>query len=449
MTEQATAPNTPSFADLGLDDRLLRALQEMGIDAPTDVQAQAIPLALDGGDLQVSAETGSGKTAAFLLPVLQRLLNLEKRPQGTQLLVLTPTRELARQIGKACEKFARFTSIKNTALIGGQELKYQAALLRRDPEIVIATPGRIVEHINAKNIDLSQLNCLVFDEADRMFDMGFAEDLSKVLEQLPEQRQTMLFSATLNHARVAGFARRALQSPRELSVTRSGLPDSIRQQIVLADDEKHKDKLTAKLLNDETYDKAFVFTNTKAKASKLEAYLRYTGLRCGVIHSDFSQDERLRILNLLRDGRIDILVATDVAARGIDVDGVDLVINYDMTRKGDEHVHRTGRTGRAGKQGLAVSLVTASEWNLMHGIERYLKLTFEQRKVPGLEGVFKGPKKLKASGKAAGSKKKKDKKPASKTAPKRAKAKKPAAKPAAKKGIFQLSNDGLAPLKRR
>lgn len=444
MTDTTTEPTQATFAELGLDDRLLRALTEMGIESPTEVQAQTIPLALDGGDLQVSAETGSGKTAAFLLPILQRFLNSQQRPAGTQMLVLTPTRELARQINKECEKFARFTSIKVAALTGGQEMKYQAALLRRDPEIVVATPGRVVDHIKAKNIDLSSLACLVFDEADRMFDMGFAEDLNAILEQLPSERQTMLFSATLNHLKVASFARRALNEPRQLSITRSGLPDSIKQQIVLADDEKHKDKLTAKLLNDESYEKAIVFTNTRAKASKLEAYLRYTGLRCGVIHSEFSQDERLRVLNLLRDGRIDILVATDVAARGIDVDGVDLVINYDMTRKGDEHVHRTGRTGRAGKQGTAISLVTATEWNLMHGIERYLKLKFEQRKVPGLEGVFKGPKKLKASGKAAGSKKKKDKKAAPKGAAKKAKPKKPA-----NKGVFQVSGDGLAPLKRR
>jgi superfamily II DNA/RNA helicase len=440
----------PSFADLGLDERLLRALAEMGLETATEVQAAAIPLAREGGDLQVSAETGSGKTAAFLLPMLQRLIEADHRPQGTQMLVLTPTRELARQINKECEKFARYTWVKVTALTGGQELKYQAALLRRDPEIVIATPGRIVEHIKANNIDLSKLACLVFDEADRMFDMGFTEDLNIVLEKLPEARQTMLFSATLNHMKVAGFARRALNAPQHLTITRSGLPDSIKQQIVLADDETHKDKLTAKLLNDESYEKAIVFTNTKAKASKLESYLRYTGLRCGVIHSDFSQDERMRVLNLLRDGRIDILVATDVAARGIDVDGVDLVINYDMTRKGDEHVHRTGRTGRAGKDGLAISLVTATEWNLMHGIERYLKLKFEQRKVPGLEGVFKGPKKVKASGKAAGSKKKKDKKsPDKKSATKKSTTKKSKPKKPAPKGVFQVSGDGLAPLKRR
>ena len=437
-------PHTASFAELGLDEKLLRALGEMGIETPTEVQLETIPLALDGGDLQVSAETGSGKTAAFMLPTLQRLMNNEQRRAGTQVLVLTPTRELARQINKECEKFARFTSIKVTALTGGQELKYQAALLRRDPEIVIATPGRLAEHIKVNNIDLTNLACLIFDEADRMFDMGFAEDLNAILKPLPEVRQTMLFSATLNHMKVASFARRALNEPRHLSVNRSGLPDSITQQIVLADDEQHKDKLTAKLLKDEKYEKAFVFTNTRAKASKLESYLRNTGLRCGVIHSEFSQDERLRVLNLLRDGRIDILVATDVAARGIDVDGVDLVINYDMTRKGDEHVHRTGRCGRAGKQGMAISLVTATEWNLMHGIERYLKLKFEQRKVPGLEGVFKGPKKVKASGKAAGSKKKKDKGKASKPSAKKTKSKKPA-----NKGVFKVSEDGLAPLKRR
>jgi len=444
VNDTSTPSSITSFADLALNDKLLRALTDMAITEPTDVQAQAIPVILNGQDIQVSAETGSGKTAAFILPTIQKIIDTDNRPIGTHTLILTPTRELARQIVKQAEKMARFTGIKAVAVTGGQEVKYQAALLRKDPEIVVATPGRLVEHIKLKNIDLDNLSGLVFDEADRMFDMGFAEDMEAIIAACQSNHQTMLFSATLKHSKVAGFARQALKEPVKLTTNNGALPDSISQQIVLCDDEKHKDKVTANLLHNGHYEKAIVFTNTKHKAGKLEAYLRYMGLRCGVIHGDFSQDERLRILNLLRTGTIDILVATDVAARGIDVDGVDLVINYDMTRSGDEHAHRTGRTGRAGREGTAISLVSSSEWNLMHGIERYLKISFQQRKVPGLEAKFKGPKKLKASGKAAG-KKKKDKKVSGK-----------ASKPAKKKTTKQkrpatpmnVSSDGLAPLKR-
>jgi ATP-dependent RNA helicase SrmB len=442
VNDTNTPPQLTSFSELALNDKLLRALDDMDIDTPTDVQAQAIPVILEGKDIQVSAETGSGKTAAFILPSLQKILEIEERVPSTHTLILTPTRELARQIVKQTEKMARFTGIKAVALTGGQEVKYQAALLRKDPEIVVATPGRLVEHIKLKNIALGNLSTLVFDEADRMFDMGFAEDMEAIMVACEGQHQTMLFSATLKHSKVAGFARQALKDPVKLTTNDGALPDSITQQIVLCDDEKHKDKVTAKLLHDSQYEKAIVFTNTKHKAGKLEAYLRYMGLRCGVIHGDFSQDERLRILNLLRTGTIDILVATDVAARGIDVDGVDLVINYDMTRSGDEHAHRTGRTGRAGKEGTAISLVASSEWNLMHGIERYLKIQFQHRKVAGLEAKFKGPKKLKASGKAAGKKKKDKKASPAKPVKKKAVKKKRPASPA------NVSSDGMAPLKR-
>lgn len=443
MTDNSPSQSSPHFAELALDDKLLRALADMGIEQPTQVQQLTIPQALAGKDVQVSAETGSGKTAAFILPALQQILNQPERHAGTHTLVLTPTRELARQIVKQVEKMSRFTGIKSAAVTGGQEVKFQAALLRKDPEIVVATPGRLVEHIKLNNTLLNNLQNLIFDEADRMFDLGFAEDMQAIVTACEGNHQTMLFSATLNHSKVAGLVRSAMKDPVKISTQQGALPDSITQQIVLCDDEKHKDKVTAKLLADLSYEKAIVFTNTKHKAGKLEAFLRYCGLRCGVIHGDFSQDDRLRVLNLLRTGTIDILVATDVAARGIDVDGVDVVINYDMTRSGDEHAHRTGRTGRAGREGMAISLVTSIEWNLMHGIERYLKIKFEQRKVAGLEAKFKGPKKLKASGKAAG-KKKKDKKttakPANKTKP--AQKKKRPATPAS------VSSDGLAPLKR-
>lgn len=432
---------TCQFNQLDLHDSLIKALNDADFVETTEVQTEAIPAALAGNDLLVSAETGSGKTLAFVLPTLQHLLSDNVDHPETRALILAPTRELARQILKEIQSLTKYNGLHAATLTGGQEVKYQAALLRKGPEIVVATPGRLVEHLKLGNLTLKQIEVLVLDEADRMLDMGFTDDLTHILEACSDARQTLLFSATLNHQRCKGFARRALNQPDIINLG-IGLNENVAQFVVLADDVKHKDRLLVKLLNDEPYRKVMVFANTRQTATRLEGLLRFHGFRAGLIHGELSQDERNRIVNLLRQDTINCLVATDVAARGLDIDGVDLVVNYDMTRSGDEHIHRSGRTGRAGAEGTSISLVGELEWNLMIGIERYLKASFTRKKVAGLEGKFKGPKKQKGSGKAAASKKRKKTNPSTKasTRPK---------KRGARKNTAALIGDGLGPMKRK
>ncbi len=396
------------FSELALHSNLLKALDKLSFTEPTEVQARVIPQAIAGDDLLVSAETGSGKTAAFLLPLLHRMLEQGAPNTATRALILTPTRELARQVFKQYTLLSEFTGIKAGLITGGDSLKYQKAILRKNPEIVIATPGRLLEHVAQRSADLSDLEILVLDEADRMLDLGFSDEVLKVAAACRPERQTLLLSATLDHRGLQPITRSVLREPK--AITLSSAQDQherIRQQIVTADDNPHKDRLTTWLLAHESYAKALIFTNTRAQADRLGGVLRYHNLRAGVLHGEMDQDQRNRVMDLLRRGSIDILVATDVAARGLDVKGVDLVINYDMTRSGDDHVHRVGRTGRAGAEGLAISLISPQEWNLMASIERYLRVHFERRTIKELQGSFKGPKKLKSSGKAAGSKKKK------------------------------------------
>lgn len=396
------------FAELLLDQRLLKSVDKMGFEQPTPVQQQAIPLALEGRDLLVSAATGSGKTAAFLLPILQGLINKPPPKEGTRALVIVPTRELARQIGKECEKLASYCGIKVGVVTGGQEFKVQRALLRRDPEVLIGTPGRMLELVNEGSTLFSNLEYLVLDEADRLFEMGFDEDVLAIIAQCNEARQTMLLSATL-----PGGVRRLMQvlnNPARVMVN-DGREEhaSIRQQYILADDDKHKEKLLLWLLENETFERALVFANTRDMATHLSGVMRYRGQRAGYLHGEVKQDVRNSTTAAFRDGKIKVLIASDVASRGLDVKGIDLVINFDMARKGDDYVHRIGRTGRAGEQGLAVALIAPNEWNLKASIERYLNIKMEARKVKELPGHYKGPKKVKASGKAASTNKRKKK----------------------------------------
>lgn len=423
---QALSP----FSDFPLDGRLLKALDKLGFDQATPVQQQVIPLALAQKDLLISAETGSGKTAAFLLPALHRLLRHSAPNSATRMLVLLPTRELARQTLKHAKQLAAFTHLQSGLICGGETFKYQRALFRKNPEIIVATPGRLLEHLEQGTPDFDDLEILVLDEADRMLDMGLREDVLKIVaccnknapganfHPSPEGvrrrdasnngRQTLLLSATLNHRGLAGMTEALLREPEVVRL--GGIRDphrNIRQQIVLADDRDHKARLAVWLLEHEAFEKALVFTNTKAQADSLGLLLRRHELRAGVLHGDLDQEERNRIMTLLRQGGINVLVATDVAARGLDVKGIDLVINFDMARSGKEHVHRIGRTGRGEKEGLAVCLISPQEWNLMSAIGRYLRLQFERRTIEALTAKYKGPKKLKSSGKAAGSKKRK------------------------------------------
>ncbi|WP_374442717.1 DEAD/DEAH box helicase [Pseudomonas panipatensis] len=434
------------FAQFALHERLLKALETLSFTEPTAVQAAAIPKALEGRDLRVTAQTGSGKTAAFVLPLLHRLLSEDKPKSGARALIMLPTRELALQTLKEVERFAQFTFIKACLITGGEDFKVQGARLRKNPEIIIGTPGRLNEQFNAGNLPLGDVEVLVLDEADRMLDMGFSEDVLKLAAQCPAQRQTLLFSATAGSG-LREMVEQVLREPETLMLNRvSELNEDIRQQVILADDNAHKEAILQWLLENETYEKAIVFTNTRIQADRLTGRLIAAGHKVFVLHGEKDQRDRKLAIERLKQGAVKILVATDVAARGLDVDGLDLVVNFDMPRKGDEYVHRIGRTGRAGASGLAVSLVGHGDWNLMSSIERYLKLRFETRTIKELKGSYKGPKKLKASGKAAGVKKKKadPKKAGAKPAAKR----KPAAKP--KTGPSQVvSQDGLAPLKRK
>lgn len=394
------------FSLFNLHHCLTKQLSELKFTEPTPVQSATIPPAVEGQDLLVSAETGSGKTAAFLLPTLHRLLTVKPTGQGTRALVLVPTRELARQVAKQCEKLAAASRIQVGMITGGASFKYQFSMLRKEPEVVIATPGRLLEHIERGTTDFSDLEVLVLDEADRMLDMGMSEEVLQIVALCNKDRQTLLFSATLNHHGLKKITDQVMREPEVIRL--SGARDqhsSIRQQIIPADDNIHKEALLTWLLKNETFDKALVFTNTKVQADRLGAALRTKELRINALHGDMDQDSRNQVMEMLRGGVINILVATDVAARGLDVKGVDLVINFDMARNGTDYVHRIGRTGRAGEEGLAISLISAQEWNLMSGIEHYLRLQFERRSIKPLKGSYSGPKKQKRSGKAVGSKK--------------------------------------------
>ncbi|AJE20966.1 DNA/RNA helicase, superfamily II [Azotobacter chroococcum NCIMB 8003] len=436
---------SPVFSQFALHERLLKALAELNFVEPTPVQVAAIPPALEGRDLRVIAQTGSGKTAAFVLPLLNGLIG-DARPRVTiRALILLPTRELAQQTLKEVERFSQFTFIKSGLVTGGEDFKVQAALLRKVPDILIATPGRLIEHLNAGHLDLKEVEVLVLDEADRMLDMGFAEDMQRLVEECANRRQTLLFSATTGGSGLREMVAKVLREPQHLMLNAvSDLSETIRQQIITADDPAHKEQLVHWLLEHESYCKAIVFTNTRVQADRLYGHLVAAGQKAFVLHGEKDQKERKLAIERLKQGGTKVLVATDVAARGLDVEGLDLVINFDMPRSGDEYLHRVGRTGRAGAEGLAVSLICHNDWNLMSSIERYLKQHFERRVIKELKGSYQGPKNLKASGKAAGTKKKKPddkkggKKPAVKAAPRR--------KPA---GPSLVSQDGLAPLKRR
>ena len=393
--------------DLPLHKQLFKALDKLAFTEATEVQARAIPAALAGKDVMVSAKTGSGKTAAFVLPMLDRLLATDAPGSGTRALILLPTRELALQTAKMFAKLARFTHIKCGLIIGGESFKYQIATIRKNPEALIATPGRLVEHIEKGTTDFNDLELFVLDEADRMLDMGFAEDMQLIAAACKKQRQNLLFSATLKHKGMHHI-REILNAPESIEIDsfKEG-HSNIIQQKVLADDTAHKQKLVVALIREEQARKVFVFCKTREQCHQLGSALQAKGLQAGFIHGEIPQNQRKTVLNRFRDNKLQVLVATDVAARGLDVEAVDLVINFTVAHSGDDHVHRVGRTGRAGRAGKAITLVTSVDWNLMSSIERYLKIRFEPRNVNGLKARYSGPKKLKKSGKAAGTKKRK------------------------------------------
>ncbi len=428
--------------NIDLNAGLRKGLATLNLDAPTAVQAEAIPAALRGQDLLIRAETGSGKTLAYLLPSAQRVLAGDTpRGAGTLVLVLVPTRELARQVEKHFKALAKNTRLLSGVIIGGSSTKFQQAVLRKNPEFIIATPGRLVELLATGSADLASLQTLVLDEADRMLDMGFREDVLKIIAACNPQRQTLLLSATLRHAGVTRMAKAILTDARRITLgDERGRHSQIHQQVILTDDRAHKEKVlawlltaqataitaaaradanltrgdidpvetgTQELINPPAQHKALVFSNTRIQADQLSNFLRYHKLRAGVLHGELTQEERNQVVTLFAQGKVNVLVASDVAARGLDIKDIDTVINFDMPRNVDDYIHRIGRTGRAGRQGLAISFVSANDWNLMVTIERYTGAAFERRVIKNLKAKFKGPKKVKSSGKAAGPKKKK------------------------------------------
>jgi ATP-dependent RNA helicase SrmB len=399
------------FDDLQLDRHLRLGIHALALTTATEVQQLTVPLALQGKDLLVSAETGSGKTLAYLIPLSQRILAASTdRQSGTLALILVPTRELARQVLKQCRELLALSPVKAQALTGGADFKYQKAQLRKDPEILVATPGRLLEHCQKRSADLQNLQTLVLDEADRMLDMGFRDDVVKIAEFCPTKKQVLLLSATLSHRGVGDIATSLLQSPQTITVGQvRQAHSSIDHQLILADSQEHKDKLLAALLQKGGFSRALVFANKRNTASRLANLLKYQKLRCACLHGEMSTEERKHVMHQFHEGKVNVLCASDLAARGIDVSGIDLVVNYDIPYSGDNYLHRTGRTGRAGARGLAVSLASATEWNLMNSIERYLSLRFERRTLVGLKAKYNGPKTLKSSGKAASSKKKQKK----------------------------------------
>lgn len=432
------------FSELALHERLLRALAELNFTEPTPVQAAAIPAALEGHDLRVTARTGSGKTAAFVLPLLNRFLAEEKPRVAIRSLILLPTRELARQTLAEVQRFSRYTFLESGIITGGEDFKEQGALLRKDPDVLIATPGRLIEHLNAGHLKLDEVEVLILDEADRMLDMGFAEDMQRLVDECSARQQTMLFSATTGGNALREMVNSVLTNPQHLMLNQvAELNESTRQQIITADDVLHKERLVHWLLSNEPFHRAIVFTNTRVQADRLYGRLVAQDVNAFVLHGEKDQRDRKRALELFSQGSSRVLVATDVAARGLDIDGLDLVINFDMPRSGDEYLHRIGRTGRAGEEGLAISLICHNDWNLMSSIERYLKQSFERRVIKEHKGTYQGPKNVKASGKAAGRKKKKS------AAKKGARVQKKAAKRQRNKGTLVVSSDGHAPLRRR
>ncbi len=437
-----------SIQDLQLNPRLHRALDKMGFNEPTEVQAKAIPHALQGKDLMVSAKTGGGKTAAFLLPMLELLLQQDKPRSSTRGLILLPTRELALQTQKAFEDMAAYTHLTCGLIMGGEAYKHQVAKIRRNPEVIIATPGRLVEHIEKGNMDFNDLEFLVLDEADRMLDMGFTEDMHTIASQCPPERQTLLFSATLRHLGINEVSKH-LKDPLRLEVDAIAHGHSnITQERIFVDDDKHKANVVAQLIKEEAANRVMIFCKTREQCERLSHVLNYKKLKSGFIHGELPQSQRKQILNQFRDDKLQVIVATDVAARGLDIKDVELVVNFTVAHSGDDHVHRIGRTGRQDKTGKAVTLINKLDFNLMSSIERYLKIRLTTRKLQGIESNYTGPKKLKSSGKAVGPKKPKSTR--TKAGKKVAAAKKIKNKAAPeRKAAISTSGDGSAPLKRK
>ncbi len=378
----------PSFHELGLSEDIVRAVSEQGYTSPTPIQQQAIPAVIQGGDLLAGAQTGTGKTAGFTLPVLQRLLSQPNGPSDKtsrrpiRVLVLTPTRELAAQVQESVALYSKYLPLNSGVIFGGVGINPQIKLLKQGVDVLVATPGRLLDHHQQGTIDLRHIEILILDEADRMLDMGFIHDIKKVLAILPPKRQNLLFSATFSDD-IKALADRLLNSPAMIEVARRNSTVEVIAQKIHPVDRDKKHPLLAHLIKSQQWSQVLVFTRTKHGANRLVEQLGKESITAMAIHGNKSQSARTKALSEFKDGSLSVLVATDIAARGIDIDQLPHVVNYDLPNVPEDYVHRIGRTGRAGASGEAVSLVCVDEFKLLADIEKFIKRQIPQEIIDG------------------------------------------------------------------
>ncbi|MBC8519764.1 MAG: DEAD/DEAH box helicase [Gammaproteobacteria bacterium] len=375
-----------SFESLGLSAEIMRAVTEQGYSEPTPIQFQAIPVILQGKDVLAGAQTGTGKTAGFTLPLLELLL---KHAQGkgrrpVRALVLTPTRELAAQVGESIETYGRHLPLRSTVIFGGVKINPQIQKLRHGVDVLVATPGRLLDHAQQKTVDLSHVEILVLDEADRMLDMGFIHDIRRVLKLMPRERQNLLFSATYSN-KIKQLANDLLNNPELIEVARQNTTAETVDQVIYPVDKKRKRELLSHMIGSKNWRQVLVFTRTKHGANRLAKQLEKDGLTASAIHGNKSQGARTRALAGFKRGDVRVLVATDIAARGLDIDQLPHVVNFELPNVPEDYVHRIGRTGRAGNEGEAASLVCVDEHGLLRDIERLLKREISKKVIPGYE----------------------------------------------------------------
>ncbi|HJL80243.1 MAG: DEAD/DEAH box helicase [Gammaproteobacteria bacterium] len=373
-----------SFKNLGLSDELLNTIQKEGYSEATPVQERAIPLINKGIDILAGAQTGTGKTAAFALPILNRLQQSKSKRKKVSALILTPTRELAAQVNNSFRTYGTALPFKTIEIFGGVSMRPQKSKLKKGVDIVVATPGRLLDHLSQKTIDLSEVKVFVLDEADRMLDMGFKRDIEKVIKQLPEKRQNLLFSATFPRE-IKRLASRLLDSPKKIQVaTENSTVEKVKQQVYPVDHSR-KRELLIHCIKENNWFQVLVFIKTKRAADKLSRQLNKKNIQSNAIHGNKTQAARTRALESFKKGEIQVLVATDVAARGLDIDLLPVVINFNLPMVAEDYIHRIGRTARAGNEGKAISLVCAEEFNLLSEIERLLKFRIPREDIEGFE----------------------------------------------------------------
>lgn len=375
-----------SFDNFGLSTEILRAVAEQGYTEPTPVQRQSIPAIMDGRDVMVGAQTGTGKTAGFTLPMLQ-LLSTQPPPAGRKrprALILTPTRELTAQVGESVKVYGRHLPLRSAVIFGGVKIKPQTEQLRKGVDIVTATPGRLLDHVGQRNVDLSGVEFLVLDEADRMLDMGFLPDIRRILALLPKKRQSLLFSATFS-SDIERLAGSLLNSPQRIQIARSNSAAEAVEHVVHPVDRSRKRDLLIQLIKDGEWSQVLVFVNMKHSVDRLADRLNKAGIQAMAIHGDKNQGQRTRALADFKKGKVRVLVATDVASRGLDIEQLPHVVNYELPLEVENYVHRIGRTGRAGHVGEAVSLVAADEMVLLEEIETMLDMPLPRKIIPGFE----------------------------------------------------------------